>query len=54
MYGWPALTVFVWTLYPALLATLGTRAWHLVRRTTSREPSADHVVSIANLQGARS
>ena len=54
MYGWPALVVFVWSLLSALLATLGTRGWHLVRRTISREPSADHVVSIANLQGARS
>jgi CubicO group peptidase (beta-lactamase class C family) len=52
MYGWPALTFFVWTLLAALLATLGTRVWHLVRRTTSHEPTADHVVTTANLEGA--
>jgi hypothetical protein len=53
-YGWPALTVFVWTLLAALLATLGARAWHLVRGTARRELSEDRVVTAARLQGARS
>jgi hypothetical protein len=50
-YGWPALTVFVGTLLVALLATVGARAWHLARRTTSRELSENSVVTTPQLQG---
>jgi hypothetical protein len=48
-YGWPALTVFVWALLAALLATMAARAWQLVRRTTSRELSENHVVTSVRL-----
>ena len=53
-YGWPALTVLVWTLLVAVLANVGARAWHLARRTTSRALSENHVVTSTQLQGARS
>jgi CubicO group peptidase (beta-lactamase class C family) len=41
-YGWPALSVVVWTLLAALLATMAARLWHLVRRTTPGVPSESH------------
>ena len=53
-YGWPALTVLVWTLLVAVLATVGARAWHLARRTTSRALSEIGVATATQLQGARS
>ena len=53
-YGWPALTVLVWTLSAALLATVSARAWHLARRTTPRQLSEHSIVTTAKLQGARS
>jgi hypothetical protein len=44
----------VWTMLAALLATVGARAWHLTRRTTSRELAERSAVTTARLQGARS
>lgn len=49
-YGWPALTVFFLTLLAAMLAAVGVRAWHLARRTSSRERSENNVVTTAQLQ----
>lgn len=39
-YGWPALTVLVWAVLVATLATLASRAWQLTRWGTSRATPA--------------
>lgn len=39
-YGWPALTVLVWTVLLATFATLVSRAWQLARGGTSRPTPA--------------
>lgn len=39
-YGWPALTVLVWTVLLANFATLVSRAWQLARAGTSRPTPA--------------
>jgi CubicO group peptidase (beta-lactamase class C family) len=46
-YGWPALTVLVWTLLAATLATVGARAWHLAGRR-SPASTADRAVTAAS------